>query len=117
MTKAGDIEVGGHDIGEAPKQWWGHDDYEYIATVRKPHKKRLLLALKAAHFNDDASAEARLRDLARQKNISYKRLTKNDDHLLIALIAAVFGDDPSAVSRFRDFARDNDIPCEWFTWP
>ena len=117
MTDDGDLQVGGHDIGEAPKQWFGHDDYEYIVTVRRPHKERLFLALKATYFSDDATAEARLQDLARQQHIPYDRITQDDDYRLLALIAATFGDDASAVSRFRDFVRENDIPHEWFSWP
>ncbi len=113
----GDLEVGGHDIGEAPKKWWGHDDYEYIVTIRRPHKERLLLALKAAAFSDDAATESQLQDLARQKNVPYKWFKRDKDHLLLALIAVLFGNDSSAVSRFRDFASENDIPYEWFSWP
>ena len=117
VTDGGDLQVAGHDIGKAPKEWFDHDDYEYIVTVRKPNKERLFLALKAMHFSDDASAEARLREVARQKNIPYDWFKQDKDHLLLAMIAATFGDDASAVSRFRDFAQEKNIPSEWFSWP
>ncbi len=71
VTDDGDLQVAGHDIGEAPKKWWGHDDYEYIVTIRKKDKDRLLLALIEATFGDDASAVSRFRDFAREKDIPY----------------------------------------------
>ena len=117
MTDDGDLQVAGHDIGEAPKKYFGNADYEYIVTVREHNKERLFQALKAAHFSDDASAQARLRALAEQKNIAYETLTQDKDRLLLAMIAATFGDDASAVSRFRDFANEQHIPQEWFSWP
>ncbi len=50
-------------------EWWGHDDYEYIVTIRKNDKDCLLLALIEATFGDDASAVSRFRDFAREKDI------------------------------------------------
>ena len=58
-----------YDIVEAPKKWRDHDDYEYIVTIRKNDKDRLLLALIEATFGDDASAVSRFRDFAREKDI------------------------------------------------
>ena len=115
VTDDGDLQVAGHDIGEAPEKWFGHDDYEYIVTIRKQNKDRLFLALKAV--GDDSSAESQFRDFVQEKNIPNKWFKKDKDHLLLALIAAQFGDDASAVSRFRDFAQQKDIPYEWFSWP
>ena len=69
VSDDGDLQVAGHDIGEAPKKWWGHDDYEYIVTIRKKDKDRLLLALIEARFGDDTSAVSRFRDFAWEKDI------------------------------------------------
>lgn len=117
VTNDGDLQVSGYDIGEAPKEWWGHDDYEYTVTIRRPNKKRLFLALKAEHFGDDAGAESRFQDFARKKKPPFNWFKQNKDRRLLDLIALMFGDDHSAVSRFRDFAQEKDIPYEWFTWP
>lgn len=72
VTDEGDLQVAGHDIGEAPKKWWGHDDYEYIVTIRKKDKDRLLLALIEATFGGDGSAVSRFRDFAQEKDIPYE---------------------------------------------
>ena len=117
VTAEGDLRVAGHDIGEAPKKWFGNDDYEYIVTVRALHKEPLLQALKTTQFNDDASAEARLREIASQQGLPYEWVTQDGDHRLLAMIAATFGNDASAVSRFRDFVRAQGIPSDWFSWP
>jgi hypothetical protein len=112
VTDEGDLQVAGHDIGEAPKKWWGHDDYEYIVTIRKEDKDRLLLALMAEKSFDDPS----IASFAREKDILTIR-EKDKDRTILALIEATFGGDGSAVSRFRDFALEKNIPYEWFTWP
>ena len=98
-----DLRVAGPDIGAAPKRWWDHDDYEYMVTIRKEDKDRLLRAL----VEEEQSGG----DAASLKTISEK------NRLLLALIKEKFGDDPSAVSRFRAFVQEKAIPYEWFTWP
>ena len=75
ITDNGDLQLGGHDIGEAPKKWWGHDDYEYIVTVRQKDRDRLLLALLAELFGDDASAVSRFRDFVKEKDVPYEWFT------------------------------------------
>ena len=101
ITGKDDLQVAGHDIGEAPKRWWDHDDFEYIVTIRKTDKDRLLRAL--------------IEDLASGDEASIHE--NNKDRLLLDLIQEKFGDDPLAVSRFRDFVREKNIPHEWFSWP
>jgi hypothetical protein len=75
ITDGGDLQVAGQDIGEAPKKWWGHDDYEYIVTIRKQDKDRLLLALIVAQFGDDASAVSRFREFAQEHDIPHDWFT------------------------------------------
>ncbi|MFQ5568807.1 MAG: hypothetical protein ACE5G0_03975 [Rhodothermales bacterium] len=71
IDKDGDLRVCGHDIGAAPQEWWGHDDYEYTVTVSKKHKDRLLLALIAALYKDNPSAVSEFRDFAKDHDIPY----------------------------------------------
>ena len=104
ITGKDDLQVAGHDIGEAPKRWWDHDDYEYIVTIRKTDKDRLLRAL--------------IEDMTSSDEASMRLKTAPDkDRLLLDLIQEKFGDDPLAVSRFRGFVQENKIPYEWFSWP
>ncbi len=115
VTDDGDLQVAGHDIGEAPKKWWGHEDYEYVVTVRRQHKERLLQALRAAQSGGDASTASQ--EVAGKKTLFDRWFTKDKDRVLLNLIAAQFGDDASAVSRFRDFVQERSVPYEWFSWP
>lgn len=47
----GDLSMEGHDIGDAPRQAWGHDDYEYAVSVGAEHKDRVLLLLIKERFD------------------------------------------------------------------
>jgi hypothetical protein len=82
LTESGDVQIAGYDIGEAPKQWWSHDDYEYTVTVRKENKDRLLLALLEAIYGGDAQAVSRFRDFVQEKNIRVCQVICVNDLLL-----------------------------------
>ena len=45
IDDSGALRVAGHDLGDAPREHFGHDDYEYVASVAPSDKDRLLLAL------------------------------------------------------------------------
>jgi hypothetical protein len=45
ITDKGDLLLSGQDIGDAPREVWHDDDYEYWLTVSAPNKDRVLLAL------------------------------------------------------------------------
>ena len=38
----GDLMLEGYDVGEAPKQFWGDDDYEYFRVIDKKHKDTII---------------------------------------------------------------------------
>lgn len=69
----GRLEISGQDIGEAPRQFFDHDDYEFIMTVAGPAKDALLLALIASAFGGKPSAfdDARVFLAANQIEYSY----------------------------------------------
>jgi len=39
------LVISGQDIGKAPKEWFGHDDYEYWLVVAASEKDRVLSLL------------------------------------------------------------------------
>ncbi len=41
----GDLQLSGHDLGEAPREYFGDDDYEYWRTVPRDYKDDVLLVL------------------------------------------------------------------------
>lgn len=65
----GDLIISGQDLGEAPKNFWGDDEYEYWLTVRAAHKDRLLLALLEKHYQGNNYLVSQLKALMESKGI------------------------------------------------
>jgi hypothetical protein len=65
----GDLVVSGYDVGQAPRQWFGHSDYEFRVTLEAGQKDRLLLALIEKCFGGRFSAVEEFREFVRTKKI------------------------------------------------
>ena len=65
----GQLLLSGQDIGEAPEQIFGKDDYEYWLTVPASEKDRLLLALIEKAYKGNASVISELREFLESKDI------------------------------------------------
>jgi hypothetical protein len=71
ITETGAVEVSGQDVGKAPQELWGDDDYEYWVTVAPEQKDRLLLALLEALYRDNPHAVVDLKELLTKNDIPY----------------------------------------------
>jgi hypothetical protein len=136
----GAILVEGYDIGEAPSEYWGDSDYEYLVYVNQEYKDKLLGALVQACGEEGgvstnvgalrrrvdrllpgiAVAEAGLEVLSRligeSDDTEAGPLSASDkDGLILALIENVFGGNPTAVSAFQSFCKDHDVPAEFWS--
>ena len=49
-----DLILEGHDVGEAPKKFWGDSDYEYYRVIKKDYKDTILLWLIKERFDTDS---------------------------------------------------------------
>lgn len=58
----GGINLSGHDVGKAPRECFGSDDYEYVLTIPAESLRLLAMALLMEKYADDASAVSQLRD-------------------------------------------------------
>ena len=67
----GDLLLSGQDIGEAPEQIFGKDEYEYWLRVPAAAKDRVLLALIEKVYKGDASVISELREFLESKDIPY----------------------------------------------
>jgi hypothetical protein len=67
----GALQLSGHDIGELPEKFLGHDDYEYEVTVTAERKDHLLLALIADRFGGNACATSHFMKFLNSKEIPY----------------------------------------------
>ena len=65
----GDLRFSGQDIGEAPKQIFGKDDYEYWLTVPAAEKDRLLLALIEKVYKGNATVVSEMKEFLEERNI------------------------------------------------
>jgi hypothetical protein len=69
IEDTGDLLLSGQDIGEAPQQIFGKDDYEYWLTVPATEKDRVLLALIEKVYRGNASVVSEFREFLESKNI------------------------------------------------
>ena len=69
MEDTGDLLLSGQDIGEAPQQIFGKDDYEYWLTVPATEKDRVLLALIEKIYRGNPSVISELREFLESKGI------------------------------------------------
>ena len=71
IEEGGDLLISGQDIGEAPEQIFGKDDYEYWLTIPAAEKDRLLLALIEKIYKGNASVVSEMREFLDERNIPY----------------------------------------------
>jgi hypothetical protein len=69
ITDKGDLLLSGQDIGDAPREVWHDDDYEYWLTVSAPNKDRVLLALLEKLYAGNPSLISELKYYLESKNI------------------------------------------------
>jgi hypothetical protein len=72
IEEAGDLLLSGQDIGEAPQQIFGKDDYEYWLRVPAAAKDRVLLALIEKLYGGNPSVVSELREFLESKEIPCK---------------------------------------------
>lgn len=71
ITDTGAVAVSGHDIGAAPQDWWGDEDYEYGVTIPADHKDSLLLALLEQLYTGNPHTVEDLKQWLAQKGIPH----------------------------------------------
>lgn len=69
IEEAGDLLLSGQDIGEAPQQIFGKDEYEYWLRVPAAAKDRMLLALIEKIYRGNASVMSELKEFLESKEI------------------------------------------------
>ncbi len=65
----GTLVVEGQDVGEAPEEWFGDSDYEFIVTVQAEDKDWVLLALIEKLFGGKFRAVDEFREFLKEKGI------------------------------------------------
>ena len=71
VEEDGDLLFSGQDIGEAPEQIFGKDEYEYWLTVPAAEKDRLLLALIEKIHKGNALVVSEMKEFLEERNIPY----------------------------------------------
>jgi len=56
VMENGKLVMSGQDVGKAPREQWGGDDYEFVVSVLPEQKDRVLLALLEQAFGGHFSA-------------------------------------------------------------
>ena len=72
VTDEGNLVMSGQDIGQAPSEHWGDDDYEYWVAVPREEKDRLLLVPMEKVFGGHTSGSSEFIDLLKAKKIPYQ---------------------------------------------
>jgi len=104
IDEQGSLVLGGQDIGKAPKEWFGHDDYEYwlvVVASDKDHVLSILLGQVAGgqQFRPASGASEDEKDWA-----------------LLTVIEKTYGGDLRAVSALSDLLKANGIRFEFRTY-
>jgi len=108
----GDLVLEGYDAGEAPKQFWGDDDYEYVRVIKGKHKDKILSGLIEEQFDAKSDFKAWLDS----KDIPHgnSRLIKDKyrDTIMLLLLKEQFDTD----SKFKTWLDGKGIPSEFWNW-
>ncbi len=75
IDEHGDLIVSGQDVGKAPREWWGDDDYEFWVTVKSEHKDKVILALIEKLYSGNFRAVDEFRDFLQSKGIPFGWMT------------------------------------------
>jgi hypothetical protein len=104
IDEKGNLVVSGQDIGKAPKEWFGEEDYEYWLVVAASDKDRVLpILLERAAGGEqfrpagDASEDEK-------------------DWALLAVIEKMYRGDLRVVSALRDLLEANGIGFQFRTF-
>ena len=65
------LVMAGQDLGKAPLQFWGDDEYEYFLSVDAADKDRLLLQLMLQVFGGDRTPRTTIAAWLDQRGIGY----------------------------------------------
>jgi hypothetical protein len=93
----GRLDVAGQDIGDAPEQFFGRDDYEYIVSVQ-------------------AADVGRVREALRSE-LSEAGRPADDGATVLELLVALLGGRADAHRRFRAICEEAGIDAPLWTWP
>jgi hypothetical protein len=104
IDEQGRLGLSGQDIGKAPKDWFGHDDYEYWVVVAASDKERVLSIL----LGQTAGG--------RQFRPAGDASEDEKDWALLTVIEKTYGGDLRAVEAFRDLLKANGIRFEFRTY-
>jgi hypothetical protein len=108
----GDLVLEGYDVGEAPKQFWGDSDYEYVRMIKSEHKRKILNGLIGEQFSAESDFKAWL-DSKGIPSGSF-RLIKGEyrDTIMLLLLKERFDTD----SDFKSWLDGKGIPSEFWNW-
>jgi hypothetical protein len=72
FNERGDLVMEGQDVGRAPEEVFGDDDYEYWVTVPADQKDRLLLHLVKALVDEGATPSSSFMAWLKEREIPYE---------------------------------------------
>ena len=68
----GELTLIGQDVGKAPQEWWGDEDYEFWVSVPTAQKDALLLALLEQRYRGNPAAVELFRDFLSAQGIEFE---------------------------------------------
>jgi hypothetical protein len=66
------VRLAANDVGDAPKKFWGHDEYEYCVDVPKSEFGRLLVFLLKEKYIGNIGAVEDFRVFCKKNNIAHE---------------------------------------------
>jgi hypothetical protein len=104
IDEQGSLVVSGQDIGKAPKDWFGHDAYEYWLVVAASEKDRVLSIL--------------LGQLAGGEQLRPASNASQDekDWALLSVIEKMYGGDQRVIEALSELLKANGISYKFSTY-
>ena len=109
----GDLILEGYDVGEAPREFWGDDDYEFWRVIKKEHKDAILNWLIKERFETGANLKHWLYKEGIPDQLEGSMIRKDyRDTAILWLIKERFDTD----TDFKHWLDKKGIPSEFGSW-
>ena len=104
IDEQGRLVLSGQELGKAPEEWFGHDEYEYWLVVAASEKDRVLSIL--------------LGQLAGGEQLRPASNASQDekDWALLRVIEKMYGGDRGAIEALSALLKAGGIGCEFKTY-
>jgi len=113
LNEDGSIEINTCDSGEAPEQFFGHEDYEWWVKIAQENISRLAAALLKEKFGERFDTSDAFKTFYTTAGVAKENKTR----LAFALLKERFSGNFCATDEFGEICKAAGVPYEWSSYP